>query len=933
LIGGGVVRLQCSGTITVPQSISITRMTVLDATNFSLTLAGGGTGLYPMFVVAPGVSLGLNTLQISTGSSTNGAAILNLAGTVNATNCVFANNKAAPPSGAAGAAGADGDGSGKRGGDGGSGLAGLGGVVYNASGGTNSFVRCTFSSNTATGGGGGAGGAGGDGTFEGGRGGDGGSAGAGWGGALYNAGVLRLTDCAFTGNKATGGAGAAGGAAGNGAWGVADGVSTSGATGAGGALYNVGVAVLTGCTMDANTAVGGAAASDGGVNDALDGRTGPAGGTAVGGAIYNGGQLQLINCTVYTNVCAGAAGGVGGDGAWIGGDGGDGGAAAGGGLYSVTAASVTNCTFASNVCSGGAAGAAGGGMRSGDAGQAGTAGGANVASAQGSVTLRSTILAGGGTVGNASGTITDAGCNLSSDLLPRFGQSSSTNGVDPELGTLADYGGETSTLALLNGSPAIDRGGVNPGVTSDQRGVARPQGTASDIGAFEREIANLSGWVLSGTNSVPAAIEVVLENGDGQKTRVSANTNGSFIFADVTPGPYLIYLADALRDRFAPAEQGLYLADLASGQTNLDFQAYSLTLAGIGNKEVNELQVLTFACPATDGAATTLPRVFSLDAGAPAGATIGASSGVFSWTPTESDGGTTNSITVRVADAEQAWRADARTFLVVVKETNAVPTLDAIADQVVAEGSLVRLTVVARDTDLPTNKLAFSLVAPPAGAAIDASSGVFTWTPAENQGPGTNRIVVRVSDDASPSAQAEGTFRVVVTEVNAQPQMNAIADQQLMLGRTLRVTPVVSDSDLPANVLSFRLINGPSGLGVDPVSGVLTWTPTASELGRYAVEIAVADDGSPPLETGRAFAVVVAPALELTVEWFAENGGGIRIEFATVAGWRYRVEYAAESIGSPWTGLSAEIVGTGATVRVTDGLTEARRYYRVVQTP
>jgi hypothetical protein len=54
------------------------------------------------------------------------------------------------------------------------------------------------------------------------------------------------------------------------------------------------------------------------------------------------------------------------------------------------------------------------------------------------------------------------------------------------LGDLADNGGPTKTHALLAGSPAIDKG--DPfGATTDQRGVARPQGAASDIGAFESE--------------------------------------------------------------------------------------------------------------------------------------------------------------------------------------------------------------------------------------------------------------------------------------------------------------------------------------------------------------------------------------------------------------------------------------------------------------
>ena len=60
--------------------------------------------------------------------------------------------------------------------------------------------------------------------------------------------------------------------------------------------------------------------------------------------------------------------------------------------------------------------------------------------------------------------------------------------LDPLLGPLQDNGGPTFTHALLPGSPAIDHiPAENCEVTTDQRGVARPQGAACDIGAYELE--------------------------------------------------------------------------------------------------------------------------------------------------------------------------------------------------------------------------------------------------------------------------------------------------------------------------------------------------------------------------------------------------------------------------------------------------------------
>lgn len=69
--------------------------------------------------------------------------------------------------------------------------------------------------------------------------------------------------------------------------------------------------------------------------------------------------------------------------------------------------------------------------------------------------------------------------------------------VDPRLGSLQYNGGPTQTQALLIDSPAIDQGNPNGCidfnttiVTTDQRGVTRPQGAACDIGAVEMTAAD-----------------------------------------------------------------------------------------------------------------------------------------------------------------------------------------------------------------------------------------------------------------------------------------------------------------------------------------------------------------------------------------------------------------------------------------------------------
>lgn len=85
-------------------------------------------------------------------------------------------------------------------------------------------------------------------------------------------------------------------------------------------------------------------------------------------------------------------------------------------------------------------------------------------------------------IGDGSGSgITNTDGNQVGNVPPN------SSPIDPRLGPLAANGGPTRTHALLQGSPAIDAASTPDCPATDQRGVTRPQGTACDIGSYERE--------------------------------------------------------------------------------------------------------------------------------------------------------------------------------------------------------------------------------------------------------------------------------------------------------------------------------------------------------------------------------------------------------------------------------------------------------------
>src|SRR5581483_6082005 len=116
----------------------------------------------------------------------------------------------------------------------------------------------------------------------------------------------------------------------------------------------------------------------------------------------------------------------------------------------------------------------------------------------------------------------------------------------------------------------------------------------------------------------------------------------------------------------------------------------------------------------------------------------------------------------------------------------------------VDEGSQLSFTVSASDPD-SGQSLTFSLdPGTPSGAAIDPATGVFTWTPAENQGPDSYNLIVRVTDNGSPNSSALISTWIDVAEVNRPPVLAAISDQSIVEGQDFILGVTASDPDLPA---------------------------------------------------------------------------------------------------------------------------------------
>jgi len=248
--------------------------------------------------------------------------------------------------------------------------------------------------------------------------------------------------------------------------------SNAQATGSG--IRNQGTLTLRNSTVSGNQSTIGGGISNFATLSVIDSTVSGNQSATRGGGIYNQGTLTLLNSTVSGN----RSGSV------------------GGGIHNVGTLALHNSTVANNSVE-----------STGDSGSTGGLSTHDNAMTSLNHTLVANNLGPNDAASDCAGPLTSNGYNLIEAPVGCTITGMTTGNIlnkDPRLGPLQDNGGPTHTHELRRQvgqifpliSPAIDAGDPQGCkdiqgtlLTTDQRGVARPQGARCDIGAFEREVA------------------------------------------------------------------------------------------------------------------------------------------------------------------------------------------------------------------------------------------------------------------------------------------------------------------------------------------------------------------------------------------------------------------------------------------------------------
>ncbi|MDO9537030.1 MAG: Ig-like domain-containing protein [Thermoplasmata archaeon] len=189
-------------------------------------------------------------------------------------------------------------------------------------------------------------------------------------------------------------------------------------------------------------------------------------------------------------------------------------------------------------------------------------------------------------------------------------------------------------------------------------------------------------------------------------------------------------------------------------------------LTVIGNRVVNEETTLTIPVMATDADLPANTLTFILEAGAPTGASI-TSGGLFTWTPTETQGPGFYNITVRVTDNGVPALFDNQTFMVKVNDVNVAPTAINDVATLNEDSPATQIDVLANDNDhdLPANTITILAFTQGTHGAVAITGGILTYEPVVNY-YGIDTFTYTITDG---TLSATATVTVTIANVNDNP--------------------------------------------------------------------------------------------------------------------------------------------------------------------
>jgi PKD domain-containing protein/cadherin-like protein/Big-like domain-containing protein len=426
-------------------------------------------------------------------------------------------------------------------------------------------------------------------------------------------------------------------------------------------------------------------------------------------------------------------------------------------------------------------------------------------------------------------------------LAPGFSdQGTFTATVQATNGSLSDSKSFTITVGHTDSPPALTQPAnmtVSEGATANQAITAR-----------DAEADPITFSVVSGP-----AFMTLTQNAQVGDTR-TGNINLAPAFSDAGTYGATIRVTDTTG-----------ASDSKSFTVTVNDVNRQPVLAQPANMVVNEGSTANQTLTASDPDGNTI--TFSKVSGPPyvTVATITSSTGNVNLAPGFSDMGTAG-VMVRATDNGSPNLSDTKSFTITVNDVNRGPLLAQPANMSVASGSIANQTLTATDAD--GNAVTFSKVSGPTYVTVTTTSpGTGTATGNVSVAPGfsdcgTATVVVRATDNGSPSLSNDKSFALTVNLVCRGPVLNQPANMTVIEGAT--ADQVITGASPDGDPLTFSKVSGPLFVAVtttSSTSGNIHVAPGFTDAGTSTVTVQASDfTGCCGGSDSKSFTIFVLPA-------------------------------------------------------------------------
>ncbi len=188
-------------------------------------------------------------------------------------------------------------------------------------------------------------------------------------------------------------------------------------------------------------------------------------------------------------------------------------------------------------------------------------------------------------------------------------------------------------------------------------------------------------------------------------------------------------------------------------------------------------------------------------------------------------------------------------------------TLTLPATETVRAGSSITFNINASEPSYPNFTITLTATGLPNGASLAVASGnpvvsTFAWAPGATQALGNYTVSFIASNNAKPPITVTETVTVEVLKAMLLPTLAVPSgEQKIYAGAAFSFAVIATDLNLPPLPIILSASGLPAGATFNSDRGVLMWTPSVTQTGRYVISFA-ASNGLSGATTGRVVVTV-----------------------------------------------------------------------------